>query len=69
VDVPPLSVTFLPAGDSLSSFGAAALGEAAARAALAAIANAVAQATGARVHELPVSPARVLESLSARARR
>jgi CO/xanthine dehydrogenase Mo-binding subunit len=66
LDVPPLSVTFLPSGDPLSRFGAAALGEAAARAALAAIANAVAQATGARVRQLPLSPARVLEALSAR---
>ena len=69
LDVPPLSVTFLPAGDLLSRFGAAALGEAAARAALAAIANAVAQATGARVRDLPLSPGRVLEALSAGIRR
>jgi putative selenate reductase molybdopterin-binding subunit len=68
-DVPPLSVTFLPAGDAPSRFGAAALGEAAGRAALAAIANAVAQATGARVGELPLSPGRVLEAVSAGSRR
>ncbi len=68
VDVPPLSVTFLPAGDPLSRFGAAALGEAAARATLAAIVNAVSQATGARLRDLPLSPARVLDALTARTR-
>ena len=68
-DVPPLSVTFLPAGDPLSRFGAAALGEAAARAALAAIANAVARATGGHVRELPLTPGRVLEAVSAGGRR
>jgi CO/xanthine dehydrogenase Mo-binding subunit len=69
LDVPPLSVTFVPAGDPLSRFGAAALGEAAARAALAAIANAVAQATGARVRDLPLSPGRVLDAVAAGIRR
>lgn len=69
IDVPPLSVTFLPAGDPLSRFGAAALGEAAARAAIAAIANAVARATGTSVRDLPLAPGRVLEALSAGPRR
>ncbi len=45
-DVPALSVTFLPGGEPLSRFGAAALGEAAARAALAAIVNAVSRGGG-----------------------
>jgi CO/xanthine dehydrogenase Mo-binding subunit len=69
MDMPSLSVTFLPGGDPLSRFGAAALGEAAARAALAAIANAVAHAVGARVRDLPLTPGRVLDALWARARR
>jgi CO/xanthine dehydrogenase Mo-binding subunit len=69
LEVPPLSVTFLPAGDSLSRFGAAALGEAAARAALAAIVNAASQAAGSRLRELPLSPARILEGVAARPRR
>ncbi len=68
-DVPPLSVTFLPAGDPLSRFGAAALGDAASRAALAAIANAVARATGGCVRELPLSPGRVLEAVATGGRR
>ena len=64
MDVPPLSVRFLPTGDTRSRFGAAALGEAAARAALAAIVNAVSQAAGVRLRELPLTPPRVLEALT-----
>ena len=63
VDVPPLSVRFLPAGEPLSRFGAAAVGEAVGRAALSAIAGAVAKATGGRVDALPLTPARVLAAL------
>jgi putative selenate reductase molybdopterin-binding subunit len=69
IDVPPLSVTFVPAGDPLSRFGAAALGGAATRATLAAIVNAASQATGTRLRELPLTPARVLDALTARTRR
>ena len=69
LDVPSLSVTFLPGGEPLSRFGAAALGEAAARAALAAIVNAVSQAVGTRLRELPLSPVRVLDAVVARDRR
>jgi putative selenate reductase molybdopterin-binding subunit len=64
VDVPPLSVTFLPGDDPLSRFGAAALGEAAGRAALAALVHAVSRAVGAPLRRLPLSPPRVLEALS-----
>jgi CO/xanthine dehydrogenase Mo-binding subunit len=69
VDVPPLSVTFLPAGDPLSRFGAPTLGEAAGRAALAALVHAVALAAGAPLRRLPLSPPRVLEALFGHARR
>ena len=68
-DVPPFSVTFLPAGDPQSRFAAAALGEAAGRAALAALVHAVSQATGAPVRRLPLSPPRVLDALSPDRRR
>jgi putative selenate reductase molybdopterin-binding subunit len=64
-DVPPLSVRFVPSRNAALRFGAAALGEAAGRAALAAIASAVARATGGAVRELPLSPPRVLEALDA----
>jgi CO/xanthine dehydrogenase Mo-binding subunit len=64
-DVPPISVSFVPTGNPLSRFAAAAHGEAAARAALAAIANAIARATSVRLRTLPLSPARLLEALPA----
>ena len=63
-DAPPLSVSFVPVGNPLSRFAAAAHGEAASRAALAAIANAIARATSTRPRTLPFSPARVLEALA-----
>jgi len=69
LDVPALSVTFVSGGEPVSRFGAAALGEAAARAALAAIVNAVSRAAGTRLHDLPLSPARVLDAVAARGRR
>ena len=65
-DVPPLSVTFIPSGDPLSGFGAGALGEAAARAALAAIANAASRAAGVPLRELPLGPGAVLRALDLR---
>jgi len=68
-DVPPLAVTFLPVDDPLSRFAATTLGEAAGRAALAALVHAVAQATGTPVRRLPLSPPRVLDALSTDRRR
>jgi putative selenate reductase molybdopterin-binding subunit len=58
-DVPPLSVKLLSVGEPLSRFGAAAVGEAAGQAALAAIANAVARATGIPARTLPLGPDRL----------
>jgi xanthine dehydrogenase YagR molybdenum-binding subunit len=65
VDAPPLAVSFLPLAGPLSRFAAAAHGEAAARAALAALANAIARASASRPRALPLSPARVLEAIQA----
>jgi putative selenate reductase molybdopterin-binding subunit len=67
-DVPPLAVTFAPSGEADALGGGAALADAAGRAALAAIVNAVARATGGRPRELPLSPPRVLDATAARAR-
>jgi CO/xanthine dehydrogenase Mo-binding subunit len=64
VDVPPLAVSFVPSGDPLSRFAGAAHGEAAARAALAALVNAIARATLTRPRALPLGPARILEALA-----
>jgi putative selenate reductase molybdopterin-binding subunit len=64
IDVPPLAVVFVPSG-AAARLGDAALADVATRAALAAIANAVAQATGAPVRRLPLSPPVVLDALDA----
>jgi len=70
IDVPPLAVSFVAGFDPYSRFGAAAHAEAASRAALAALANAISRAISARPRTLPLSPARVLEALlDAEARR
>ena len=65
-DVPPITVTFAPSGEADAFGGGAALADAAGRATLAAIVNAVARAVGGRPRELPLSPPRVLEATSAR---
>jgi putative selenate reductase molybdopterin-binding subunit len=66
-DMPPIAVTFLPSGEADAGAGGASLADAAGRAALAAIVNAVARATGGRPRALPLDPPRVLEALSRRA--
>ena len=60
-DVPPISVTFLPTDDPSTRFGAMAVGETAGRAAVAAIAAAVAHASGGTVRSLPLDPGTVLD--------
>jgi CO/xanthine dehydrogenase Mo-binding subunit len=68
-DAPPLSIAFVTAGDPLSRFGAGALGDAAARAALAALVNAVSRAAGVRLRELPLGPGTVLSAVESAGRR
>jgi putative selenate reductase molybdopterin-binding subunit len=63
-DVPALVVSFVPGGDPLSRFGTAAHAEAAARAALAALANAIARAASVRPRVLPLDPARLLAAIA-----
>jgi len=60
-DVPPIAVTFLPTDDPSTRFGAMAVGETAGRAAVAAIAAAVAHASGGTVRSLPLDPGTVLD--------
>jgi putative selenate reductase molybdopterin-binding subunit len=60
-DVPPVSVTFLANGEPSTRFGAVAVGEAAGRAAIVAIASAIAHATGGTVRSLPLDPGAVLD--------
>ena len=66
VDFPPVEVIFVGEPDPVGPYGAKALGEPPVVPVFAAIANAVANATGVWLHEVPFTPARVLAALNAR---
>jgi CO/xanthine dehydrogenase Mo-binding subunit len=59
-DIPDIDITFLENADELGPFGAKSLGEPATEIAAPAIANAVFNATGRRVRDLPLTLERVL---------
>jgi CO/xanthine dehydrogenase Mo-binding subunit len=63
VDFPPIEVLFPSAPDPLGPYGAKALGEPPVVPVFAAVANAVANATGVWLHEVPFTPQRVLRAL------
>jgi CO/xanthine dehydrogenase Mo-binding subunit len=63
VDFPPIEVLFPAAPDPLGPYGAKALGEPPVVPVFAAVANAVANATGVWLHEVPFTPQRVLRAL------
>jgi CO/xanthine dehydrogenase Mo-binding subunit len=65
-DFPITSVIILESGTGLGPFGAKGIGEPALTPAAPAVANAVANATGVRVHELPITPEKVLAALNRR---
>ena len=65
VDFPAIEVLFCGEPDPLGPFGAKALGEPPVVPVFAAVSNAVANATGVWLHELPFTPARVLAALKA----
>lgn len=65
LDVPPLATAFLHA-DGRGAFGAKMAGELSIGGLAPAVANAVADAVGARVTTLPISPERVLAALAER---
>lgn len=62
-DFPTTNVIILESGTGLGPFGAKGIGEPALTPAAPAVANAVANATGVRVHELPITPEKVLAAL------
>lgn len=62
-----IEVVFVNAPDPLGPFGAKGLGENAVSPPVAAIANAIYDAIGIRFFDLPITPVRILEALSARA--
>jgi len=64
-DYPPTDVIVLESGTGVGPFGAKGIGEPALTPAAPAVANAVADALGVRIHELPLTPERVLKALAA----
>jgi CO/xanthine dehydrogenase Mo-binding subunit len=64
LDFPPTHVVFLESGTGVGPFGAKGIGEPSLTPAPAAVANAVADAIGVRVHELPLTPERVLAAVA-----
>jgi CO/xanthine dehydrogenase Mo-binding subunit len=68
MDVPEVQTVIFESGSGQGPFGAKGIGEPSLTPAVAAIANAVADALGAPVHTLPITPERVLEALRRRPR-
>jgi len=64
-DLPPLETVLVPSAGGMGPYDAKAIGELANNATAAAIANAVADASGARLFELPVTAERVYRALKA----
>ena len=63
VDFVPSQAIIFESGTGKGPFGSKGIGEPALTPAAAAVANAVADAVGARVYELPLTPERVLEAI------
>jgi len=63
LDFPPTQVIILESGTGVGPFGAKGIGEPSLTPAPAAVANAVADAIGVRIHELPLTPERVLAAI------
>jgi 4-hydroxybenzoyl-CoA reductase subunit alpha len=68
VESPPIDVTIVEAPDPNGPFGAKEAGEGSLAAFLPALTNAIADAVGLRLDEMPVTPDRLYEALSARRR-
>ena len=62
-DIPVTQSIILESGSGLGPFGAKGIGEPALTPAAPAVANAVADAIGVRIHELPITPEKVLRAL------
>ena len=68
VEVPKLATISVQDYEAKGPFGAKEVGETARGAAIAAIANAICNAIGARIHSLPMTPEKILEALRNRAK-
>jgi CO/xanthine dehydrogenase Mo-binding subunit len=64
VDFPRTQAIILESGSGVGPFGAKGVGEPSLTPAPAAVANAVADAIGVRIHDLPITPEKVLEALA-----
>jgi len=64
-DFPDTEAIIMESGTGVGPFGAKGIGEPALTPAAPAVANAVADAIGVRIHDLPITPERVLEALEA----
>jgi CO/xanthine dehydrogenase Mo-binding subunit len=62
-DFPPTEVIILESGTGLGPFGAKGIGEPSLTPAAPAVANALADALGVRIHEVPLTPERVLKAV------
>ena len=67
VDLPDISTVILESGEGLGAFANRGIGEAPAAASAGAIANAIYDAVGVRIAELPITPERVFKALLERA--
>jgi CO/xanthine dehydrogenase Mo-binding subunit len=65
-DIPPLRQEFVPSYEPTGPFGAKGVGEISMDPVAAAIGNAVADAIGARIHTLPITPEKVLLAMQGR---
>lgn len=63
MDFPPTQAIMLESGSGVGPFGAKGIGEPSLTPAAPAVANAVADAIGVRIHELPLTPERVLAAI------
>jgi len=69
LDTPPIRVEFVELPYSHGPYGAKGVGELPMDAPAPAVVDAIAQATGVRVDEIPVTPERLMTALRARTRR
>jgi CO/xanthine dehydrogenase Mo-binding subunit len=67
LDMQPVQAIILESGSGVGPFGSKGIGEPSLTPAAPAVANAVADAIGVRIHELPLSPERVLRALDEKA--